>query len=349
MHHVLIAPLIVEDVTVSHIVALPDAVRQLLALLQVDAGEVVRGALKIALIWALISVGNRLVRLIAHRIELAVDDGDDSTLTETEQRGQTIAQLLRSVGRVMLVILGLLLTLNVFMDIGPILAGAGILGLAVSFGAQSLVKDIIAGFFFLIESQFAVGDIIEVAGKSGAVERMTLRVVMLRDVRGTLHMMPNGQITTVSNKTRKWSRAVVDVGIAYGAEVDRALEVFRDEAAGLRRSRLVRAVRWGARNRGVQTWRTAGDHPDPAQDGPRRAVVGGSGVPPPDQEPAGPRRNRDSVSAANRARPGIRRWRRSGRGRPRPPGRGPVHLSLRAPSSAPRLQPRSMPLRCTTP
>lgn len=208
----------------------PDGVRDLLSLMRLDVGDILRRALQLGLIWVLIWFGNRVVRLIARRIELAVDDGDDSTLTEAEQRGRTISELLRSVGRIMFLVLGLMLTLNVFIDIGPILAGAGILGLAVSFGAQSLVKDIISGFFFLIESQFAVGDVIEVAGKTGVVERMTLRVVMLRDSHGTLHMVPNGQINTVSNMTRKWSRAVIDVGVAYGTDVDRAIEIFSDEA-----------------------------------------------------------------------------------------------------------------------
>jgi small conductance mechanosensitive channel len=125
----------------------------------------------------------------------------------------------------------LLLSLNIFFDIGPLLAGAGILGLAFSFGAQSLVKDIISGFFILLENQFTVGDVIETAGKSGTVERMTLRVVMLRDLRGVLHIIPNGQMTVVSNQTRGWARAVVEVGVGYDVDVDRALDVIGDEAA----------------------------------------------------------------------------------------------------------------------
>lgn len=210
--------------------AIPDWVRSIADVLQVDAAEMIRRLLQLAFIWLFCYVGIRTVGLIARRIEMAVDDGDDSTFTEREQRGHTISQLLRSVGRVTLVVLGVLLTLNVFINIGPLLAGAGILGLAVSFGAQSLVKDVIAGFFYLVEGQFAMGDVIEVAGKTGVVERMTLRMVVLRDAHGTVHMVPNGQITTVSNMTRKWSRAVVDVGVAYGAEIDRALSVFRDVA-----------------------------------------------------------------------------------------------------------------------
>ena len=127
------------------------------------------------------------------------------------------------------------MTLNQFINIGPILAGAGILGLAVSFGAQSLVKDVITGFFMLVENSISVGDTVEIAGKTGTVERITLRVVRLRDVDGTLHIIPNGQITTVSNQTRGWSRAVVDVTVAYESDLDRALAVFREEAARVRR------------------------------------------------------------------------------------------------------------------
>jgi small conductance mechanosensitive channel len=94
--------------------------------------------------------------------------------------------------------------------------------------------DVIAGFFILVENQFAVGDVIEAAGKSGTVERMTLRVAMLRDLRGVLHVIPNGQITTVSNLTRSWSRAVIEIGVGYGADVDRAIAVFKDELARFR-------------------------------------------------------------------------------------------------------------------
>ena len=168
---------------------------------------------------------------MASRIVRAVDDGDDSSLTAAEKRGQTIAQLLRSVGWVVIVVIGVLLTLNLFIDIGPLLAGAGILGLAISFGAQSLVKDLIAGFFILFENQFAIGDVIEVAGKGGVVEAMSLRVVQLRDLEGRLHIVPNGQITVVTNMTRGWSRVLLEIGVAYDTDLDRALEVFRSEAA----------------------------------------------------------------------------------------------------------------------
>jgi moderate conductance mechanosensitive channel len=210
--------------------AMPDWISELASTMEVDGAALTRDLIQVAIIWIGYFIAVRAVRVVSHRIERAVDDGDDSTLTAAEKRGRTISQLLRSVGRVVFILLALLLTLDVFIDIGPLLAGAGILGLAFSFGAQSLVKDIIAGFFYLLEGQFAVGDIIEISGKAGVVERMTLRMVVLRDLKGIVHMIPNGEITTVSNMTRTWSRAVVDVGVAYDTDLDRAIRVFQDEA-----------------------------------------------------------------------------------------------------------------------
>jgi len=208
-----------------------DVLARLAAILRIDTELAIRVGVRVLGIWILAWLAYRVVRLAARRIEIAVDDGDDSVTTLRERRGKTISQLLRSVGRVVIVVIALLLTFNLFIDIGPILAGAGILGLAVSFGAQSLVKDVISGFFILFENQFAIGDVIEAGGKSGVVEKMTLRVVVLRDVEGAMHVIPNGEIKVVSNKTRGWSRAVVDIGVGYDEDVDRALAVVRDEAA----------------------------------------------------------------------------------------------------------------------
>jgi moderate conductance mechanosensitive channel len=207
-----------------------DLLARIAQILQIDGEMAVRYGFRVIGIWLLAWLAFRLVRLAASRIEAAVDDGDDSVTTLRERRGKTISQLLRSVGRIVVFAVALLLTFNVFINIGPILAGAGILGLAVSFGAQSLVKDVISGFFILFENQFAIGDVIEAGGKSGVVEKMTLRVVVLRDLQGTMHVIPNGEIKLVSNMTRGWSRAVVDVGVGYEEDIDRALAVIRDEA-----------------------------------------------------------------------------------------------------------------------
>lgn len=218
-----------------------ELIRRLAEILRIDAEELTRAGARVFGIWLLAYVAYRVVVLAARRIEAAVDDGDDSVTTLRERRGQTIAQLLRSVGRVVVLTIAILLTFNIFIDIGPILAGAGILGLAVSFGAQSLVKDVISGFFILFENQFAIGDVIEAGGKSGTVEKMTLRVVVLRDLKGTMHIVPNSEIKVVSNMTRGWSRAVVDVGITYEEDIDKALAVVRDEAAQFSTDKV-----WGA-------------------------------------------------------------------------------------------------------
>lgn len=208
-----------------------DIIERIGTLLRIDGEMALRSGLRVLGIWVLAWIALHIVRLTARRIEQSVDDGDDSVTTLREQRGRTISQLLRSVGRVVIVTIAVLLTFNIFINIAPILAGAGILGLAISFGAQSLVRDIITGFFILLENQFAVGDVIEVAGKSGVVERMTMRVVVLRDLEGTMHVIPNGEMKVVSNKTRGWARAVVDIAIPYTEDVDRILAVVRDEAA----------------------------------------------------------------------------------------------------------------------
>ena len=241
-----------------HALLAPEFIERLARLFQVDVEFISRKLLSVAVIWVLAWLGMQLVKLIARRIIAAVDDGDDSTMTLAEKRGHTVAQLLRSVGRVLLFVLALLLTLNQFMDIAPLLAGAGILGLAFSFGAQSLVKDVITGFFLLVDNSIAVGDVVEVAGKSGSVERVNLRVVHLRGLDGSVHIIPNGQINVVSNMTRGWSRAVVDVGVAYETDIDHALEIIRDEV-----SRMAADAQWKSRLDGtpeVQGVQALGDN-----------------------------------------------------------------------------------------
>jgi small conductance mechanosensitive channel len=216
---------------VQQLLALNDVLARLAEILRLDDEGLLRSGVRVLGIWLLAWLGVWLVGVAARRIEAAVDDGDDSVTTMREKRGRTVSQLLRSIGRIVIIVVAILLTINTFINIAPILAGAGILGLAISFGAQSLVKDVISGFFILFEDQFVVGDIIEAAGKGGVVERMTLRVVILRDLEGTMHVIPNGEIKVVSNRTRIWSRSIVDVGVPYDEDIDRVLAVVRDESA----------------------------------------------------------------------------------------------------------------------
>jgi len=118
--------------------------------------------------------------------------------------------------------------------VAPILGAAGVVGLAVGFGAQSLVRDYFTGFFLLLENQLAKGDVVQVADKSGTVEDVTLRYLQLRDYEGNVHFIPNGLITTVTNMSRGYGYAVMDVGIAYHEDVDEAFEAMRATAAALR-------------------------------------------------------------------------------------------------------------------
>ena len=229
-----------------------DVFSRIAAFFGTSRSAVLEKFLNLAGIWLAAWLAYQLVKRIARRILAHVDDRSDATLTAAEKRGQTVAAVVRSVGRIVILVLAVLLSAAQFIAMTPLLAAGTVLGLAVSFGSQSLVKDVLAGFFILFENQFALGDVIEAAGKSGTVERMTLRVVMLRDVGGVLHVIPNGQITTVSNLTRSWSRAIVEVGISYAAELDRALAVCRDEIARLRRDAAWQSRLEGGADVGVE-------------------------------------------------------------------------------------------------
>lgn len=183
-------------------------------------GEVL---LVILLTWAVY----RAIVYFTRRMERQVEEEEDpDLLTPRKQRTQTIAQLARNIAMVALVIVAALTVLNLFIPIGPLLASVGVFGLAISFGAQTLVRDVISGFFILAEGQYGVGDVIRINRETaGQVQRMTFRVVVLRDIEGIVHTIPNGEIREVANLTKEWSRALLHVPVAYGEDVDRALAV----------------------------------------------------------------------------------------------------------------------------
>ncbi|HEX8451471.1 MAG TPA: mechanosensitive ion channel domain-containing protein [Longimicrobium sp.] len=186
----------------------------------------IAGALIVAII------ANYALKAVLRSVERSSEK--DGIVTAHEQRTRTLLGLLRSMGRVIIWVMTLFMVLGALgLQLGPLLAGAGVVGLAVSFGAQSLVKDVISGLFILMENQFGVGDVVRLEGVSGAVERMTLRVVVLRDVHGVVHVVPNGQITKVSNLTRGWARVVLDVVVAYKEDPDRVMAVMLDEGRRL--------------------------------------------------------------------------------------------------------------------
>jgi small-conductance mechanosensitive channel len=167
------------------------------------------------------------VRFISRRIERWGDDGKETMHTAREQRARTAAKLVRNLGRAVLTVVGVLMVLNQLdFNISPLLASAGVVGLAVSFGSQSLVRDYVTGFFLQLEHQFALGDVIRIGTVEGTVENITLRLVYLRDATGALHIIPNGQIAQVTNLTRAWGRVAVDVDVAW-RDSDRAEEAVK--------------------------------------------------------------------------------------------------------------------------
>jgi small conductance mechanosensitive channel len=131
-------------------------------------------------------------------------------------------------------IAGLMILDTLEIDIKPILATAGVLGVAVGFGSQQLIRDIINGFFILLDDQIRVGDVVEIAGKAGLVENVNLRITTLRDLAGNVHYVRNGDITVVTNMTKEWSRYVFEIGVAYRENVDEVIAVLRQVDADLR-------------------------------------------------------------------------------------------------------------------
>ncbi len=153
---------------------------------------------------------------------------------ERLKQTQTIGRILSNLVSVSIgVIAGIVILGELGVDIGPILAGAGVVGVAVGFGAQSLIKDVINGVFILLENHFNVGDVVKVAGVAGLVESMSLRLVTLRDLEGNVHIIPNGEIGVVTNMTREWSRCVLNIGVAYKENVDYVMEVLKEIGAEL--------------------------------------------------------------------------------------------------------------------
>jgi len=184
----------------------------------------------ILLLWWLLTAGaRRLIRLAIAGMEAAAECPED------RRRIQTLGRVFRYIASVVLGVVTVMLVLNELgVSIAPILATAGVAGVAVGFGAQSLVKDYFTGFVMLIENQVRVGDVVELGGKSGVVEEVTLRYVRLRDIEGAVHFVPNGTVSTVSNRSREYAFAVVDVPVAIDNDVERTLQSLARAGEALR-------------------------------------------------------------------------------------------------------------------
>jgi moderate conductance mechanosensitive channel len=149
-------------------------------------------------------------------------------------RAQTIGSVLRSVTSIVVYSIAALLVLaEVGINLAPFIAGAGIIGIALGFGAQSLVQDFLSGLFMLAEDQYGVGDVIDVGDASGTVEVVALRTTRLRDVDGTVWHIPNGEIRQVGNMSQQWARALLDIDVAYDTDLDRAMAVVKEVADGV--------------------------------------------------------------------------------------------------------------------
>lgn len=178
--------------------------------------------------WLLVAALQRAIRAFRIRIAERLDD------REAQKRAETLGRVFRYlVAVVVSLIAGMLILGELGVSVAPILGAAGVVGLAVGFGAQSLVKDYFTGFFLLLENQIRQGDVVKLGDHAGLVESVTLRHVQLRDYDGNVHFVPNGQITTVINMSREFAQAVVDVGVAYREDVDEVIAVMREVGAAL--------------------------------------------------------------------------------------------------------------------
>jgi moderate conductance mechanosensitive channel len=182
-------------------------------------------------------LAKRVINRTASRIRENAADGSlmgvsgDVGQRRVEQRTQALSSVLTSIAKVTIWTIALMIILGELgVNLGPLIAGAGIVGVALGFGAQSVVKDFLAGIFMLAEDQYGVGDVIDLGEATGTVEKVTLRTTVLRDVYGTVWHVPNGEIQRVGNKSQLWAVALLDVGVAYSADTDRASEVIKETA-----------------------------------------------------------------------------------------------------------------------
>lgn len=200
--------------------------------LNVVGAWIITSGLRIILVLVIMFVALRAARTISTRLFMLLPSTQDD---ELNKRAATLASVVRVGLSIAILAVGLVSILGELgVEIGPILAAAGVVGLAVGFGAQQLVQDVISGFFILLENQIRVGDVVQIAGKGGLVERVTLRTVVLRDLAGNVHYVRNGQIDTVTNMTKEFSFYAMDMRVSYNEDVDHVMAVMREVDAELR-------------------------------------------------------------------------------------------------------------------
>jgi small conductance mechanosensitive channel len=197
--------------------------------IKLAATQAARILIILVIAWILQAMAARLIRLFRAYMSRRMTGGDEIA------RIETLARVFRNAAAIVIVLVAGMLTLGELgISVAPILATAGVAGIAIGFGAQSLIKDYFNGFFLLLDDQVRQGDVVEVAGKGGLVEEVTLRYVRLRDFEGHVHYVPNGEIKVVTNRTRGFATAVIEVGIAYREDPDEALEAMREVGRAMR-------------------------------------------------------------------------------------------------------------------
>jgi len=188
----------------------------------------------IVLILVIAAVALKLTRILSTRLFALLQKSKDDV--EFQKRADTLATVVRWILRTgIYTVSGMMILKKLGLDVGPVIAAAGVIGLAVGFGAQNLVQDIISGFFILLEDQVRVGDVVQLNDRGGLVERVTLRMIILRDFAGNVHYIRNGKIDVVTNMTKDYSRYVFDIGVAYRENVDEVIKVIKQLDEELRK------------------------------------------------------------------------------------------------------------------
>ena len=246
-----------------------------------ELSEMLRGMVGPALTILLILVVAEIVSLVAKRfIRRAVErakepssgrrddlrrrvglaEGDPVSTERRAQRADAVGALASSIISVVIWVVAIIMSLSeVGVQVGPLIAGAGIIGVALGFGAQDLVKDFLSGLFMLMEDQYGVGDVIDAGEAVGVVEGISLRTTRIRDVTGTLWHVPNGEIARIGNMSQEWARALLDVDVAYGTDIDAASDIIQRVASDMSREEAYRDVflgepeMWGVQDLGTDS------------------------------------------------------------------------------------------------
>jgi small-conductance mechanosensitive channel len=201
---------------------------------QLDPATWTKAAISIGIAIGIAIVLSMVVNLCAHRMERRYTGGGDP-MHARRKWAATVVSVLRVSAVIMVWLVALLSGLAAAgVSVGPMLAAAGVGGIAIGFGAQTFVRDVISGLFVIAEGQYDVGDVIEVAGVSGLVEQITVRATVLRDLDGRRHVVPNGEIRVSTNHTKEFSRYLVDLPIPYGTDADAVAQMVRGEAEQMR-------------------------------------------------------------------------------------------------------------------